>query len=152
MMMLDWGKPIQALSHETKAAWIKAKRHCPWPLPSAPCPTVGDNQNPGQLAFHCMGLTFFNTDEPPCSWVCPHAHPLLAHRYCTMQPDRRREMSRALEIASAPIYKESALCTDGERKTTASNSFEKYCFLTHWWRVFEKKIVNVEKDNHIKQN
>lgn len=37
-------------------------------------------------------------------------------------------MSRAMEIASAPIYKENALCEDGERKATASNSFEKYCF------------------------
>lgn len=42
--------------------------------------------------------------------------------------DGKREMSRAMEIASAPIYKENALCEDGERKATASNSFEKYCF------------------------
>lgn len=131
MMIVDGGNPIQALPHETMAVWIKAKRHCQFPLLSAPwpsSPTVG-----GQLAFNCMGLTFFNTNEPPCSWICLHPHLLPTDRYCTMQPDSdkcdsKREMSRAMEIASALIYKETALRRDGERKTTASNSFEKYCF------------------------
>lgn len=61
-----------------------------------------------------------------------------------MQPDSnkcdsKREMSAAMEIASALIYKESALSGDGERKTTASNYFWKILLFLHIGEEYLKK-------------
>lgn len=52
----------------------------------------------------------------------------LTDRYCR-KPDsskcgRKGEMRRAMEMATAPIHKKSALPGDGERKGAASNPFE----------------------------
>ena len=56
-------------------------------------------------------------------------------------------MRKAKEIATAPIYKKSALSTWRQRKGKRCypSFWKRLGFLIHWQRVFEKKIVGVEK-------